>query len=91
MTTHNFSEWESTLRSFANKSQGDCGCAFHTEICLEEIDRLRADLKWIAEMCEQLPSGIDAEADPANESPEDATAFVGGLIWQRAVKAAGGE
>lgn len=29
-----------------------------------------------------LPSGIDYEADPDNQSPEDMTAHTAGLIWQ---------
>ena len=33
-------------------------------------------------MIQQLPGGIDENADPMNASPEDATAHVGGLVWQ---------
>lgn len=40
-------------------------------------------LEYVKEMIQQLPSGIDENADPNELSPQDATAHVGGLIWQR--------
>lgn len=48
----------------------------------EERDALRACLSSVKEYIEQLPSGIDEEADPNDPSPDDASAHIGGLIWQ---------
>lgn len=45
--------------------------------------------KEIFAMLEWLPSGIDYEADPDDESPEDMVAHVGGLIWQTCMKVIG--
>lgn len=39
-------------------------------------------LKWILDMLEQLPSGIDLNADINNQCPEDSSAHIGGLIYQ---------
>lgn len=32
---------------------------------------------------EQLPMGVDEQADVNDQSPDDMTAHVGGLAWQR--------
>lgn len=54
--------------------------------------KLALALKALAEIDDlvcQLPSGIDADADPNDTSPTDATAHIGGLISQLATKAIG--
>lgn len=51
------------------------------------ITDLLAALQSISEMVEDLPSGIDYEADGDNPSPDDAAAHLGGLIWQVATAA----
>ena len=38
------------------------------------------------DMLFDLPPGIDTEADPNDQSPYDATAFTGGLIYQKLIK-----
>ena len=40
------------------------------------------ELKSIIGLVEQLPGGIDEDADPENPSPEDGVAHTGGLIWK---------
>ena len=54
-------------------------------------EKIMADLltalKSISVMIEDLPSGIDRDADGENPSPEDAAAHIGGLIWQIATAA----
>ena len=49
----------------------------------ERIRELEDALRDAMEMLEDLPSGVDHEADPDNPSPLDAAAHTGGLIWQR--------
>ena len=49
---------------------------------MEVVMRLRDLLMEIEDLALGLPGGIDEEADPMNQSPKDATAHVGGLIWQ---------
>ena len=39
-------------------------------------------IEAILDLLEHFPSGIDYEADPDNQSPEDMTAHTAGLIWQ---------
>ena len=55
-----------------------------------EIERLHTALCEVCRLAEQLPSGIDHEADPENESPSDMVAHIGGLIC-KAAEVAGGE
>ena len=38
------------------------------------------------DMLFDLPPGIDIEADPNDHSPYDATAFTGGLIYQKLIQ-----
>lgn len=50
------------------------------------------ELKEIEDVCDMLhdlPSGIDMDADPNNTSPEDMTAHIGGLCWQRLMRIVG--
>ncbi len=39
--------------------------------------------EWVADMMEQLPSGIDLGAYMEDTHPEDAFAHIGGLVWKR--------
>jgi hypothetical protein len=39
-------------------------------------------MQSVSEMIQDLPSGIDYEANGDNPCPEDAAAHIGGLIWQ---------
>ena len=39
-------------------------------------------IKDIQDMLENIPSGIDYNADPGNPSPENADSHTAGLIWQ---------
>ena len=41
----------------------------------------------IKDLVEQLPRGIDQEADPDNPSPDDMVAHTGGLIYQKCQEA----
>lgn len=47
-----------------------------------ENARLRVAISDALEELENLPSGIDTEADPEDQSPADATAHTGGLVWR---------
>ena len=49
---------------------------------LSELADTRERIERIRALVETLPGGLDYEANPDNPSPEDAVAFVGGLIWQ---------
>ena len=49
---------------------------------IADWQRMDDAMRDIRNLIKQLPSGIDEEADPENESPEDAVAHIGGLIWQ---------
>ena len=40
-------------------------------------------LQDIVDLVEQLPGGIDEETDPADPSPDDMVAHIGGLIYQK--------
>ena len=42
----------------------------------------RGEIAEVAILLETLPGGIDYDADPEDESPENAVAHVGGLAWQ---------
>jgi hypothetical protein len=53
-----------------------------TRYAAERIEQLERAITEIRALTESLPSGVDYEADPGDASPADATAFVGGLIWQ---------
>ena len=46
------------------------------------IERQQDKLADIQRLVEQLPSGIDYGADPADLSPPDMTAHIGGLIYK---------
>ena len=48
----------------------------------ERISELELAIDEIAELIQQLPPGVDYEADAGDTSPEDATAHIGGLIWK---------
>lgn len=48
---------------------------------------LREALECIQHMIQQLPSGIDYQADENDTSPEDAAAHIGGLIYRRTLAA----
>lgn len=50
-------------------------------------NQLLTSLEEIALLIEQLPSGIDPEADGNDPSPDDAAAHIGGIIWQIATAA----
>lgn len=45
--------------------------------------RYREALLDIGEMIQDLPGGVDEDADEENRSPEDMVAHIGGLILQR--------
>lgn len=45
-------------------------------------NKIIKELKSIIGLVEQLPGGIDEDADPENPSPEDGVAHTGGLIWK---------
>lgn len=49
-------------------------------------DDVLSFVRRIMVMVQDLPSGIDEDADPEDTSPEDATAHIGGLIWQECNK-----
>lgn len=55
----------------------------------ERVSELLNIIREIQELIEGMPSGIDYEVDPNNESPEDATAHTAGLIWKRCQEALG--
>lgn len=40
-------------------------------------------IDWIEDMLDSFPSGIDKEADENDNCPEDMTAHIAGLIWQK--------
>lgn len=42
----------------------------------------QAALLEIMDLVQELPSGIDEQADTADTSPKDMAAHIGGLIWQ---------
>ena len=44
-------------------------------------------LETAAELIEQLPSGIDKDADEMDKSPSDMVAHIGGLVYRQIVKA----
>jgi hypothetical protein len=46
------------------------------------IDRLVEAAKTVRNMLDQLPMGIDYDADPNDQSPEDMVAHLGGLMYQ---------
>lgn len=46
-------------------------------------DRVASAIRKSLELLENLPSGIDYEADTNNVSPDDMTAHIAGLIWQQ--------
>jgi hypothetical protein len=46
------------------------------------IDRLVEAAKTVRDMLDQLPMGIDYDADPDDQSPEDMVAHLGGLMYQ---------
>jgi hypothetical protein len=48
----------------------------------DKIAQFEIAINEIRELINQLPSGIDYEADENNLSPADATAHVGGLVWK---------
>lgn len=52
------------------------------EMKRDRIAQFEIAIGEIRELVETLPGGIDYVADLENRSPENATAFVGGLIWQ---------
>lgn len=57
-----------------------------------EIKRLRESLTWIEETIQQLPSGIQKDADLNQvDAIEDMSAYVGGLVWRECRKALGEE
>ena len=51
-------------------------------LLLEQITQLRDTITEIQKLIEDIPSGVDYDADPENASPEDATAHTAGLIWK---------
>jgi len=70
---------KSALAAVADISQADNRALRTAEARVEKLEgTLRSTLDYI----EQLPSGIDKEADPMEVCPDDATAHIGGLIWQ---------
>lgn len=59
------------------------------DAAIRELCEIRADLaaarealKTQRQWWEQLPCGVDYDADPANTSPEDAVAHIAGLAVQ---------
>lgn len=46
------------------------------------LTRLETAVQEALDLLDQLPSGIETDADPNDPAPADATAFVGGLIYQ---------
>ena len=60
-----------------------------------EIEKLRMEnlqlAKRIRGLCDSLPSGIDLDADPDDQSPADMTAHIGGLIAQACERALEGK
>lgn len=43
---------------------------------------MKKAIERIIDLVEQLPGGIDIEADEDDRSPANAVAHIGGLIWQ---------
>ena len=50
------------------------------DYALEERNKLVNYLTDIDDLIMQLPGGIDYDADPEDESPDDAVAHIGGMI-----------
>jgi hypothetical protein len=50
---------------------------------LKERRELLKALAYVHDLIQQIPGGIDEDADEANLSPEDAAQHIGGLIWKR--------
>ena len=46
-------------------------------------------IRDIRDLAEQLPGGIDEQADPDDPSPNDMVAHIGGLIYQKCQEALG--
>ena len=54
---------------------------------MNRVKQLEEAIIAIQELIEALPPGIDYEADVNDDSPEDMTLWIGGLIWQICKKA----
>jgi predicted nucleic acid-binding Zn-ribbon protein len=54
-----------------------------SDLC-EEIEKLQEILLQISELVQELPSGVDYQASAYDESPEDVSQHIGGLIWKLA-------
>ena len=50
-------------------------------------EQLVKALRDTQELLAQMPGGLDEEADPADESPEDAARHVASLAWKTAALA----
>lgn len=48
----------------------------------DRIAQFEIAINEIRELVQQLPPGIDYDADPENTCPDDATTHIGGLIWK---------
>lgn len=51
------------------------------------IAALEEALAYVRDMIQQLPQGIEEEADEENTDPEDAVQHIGGLIYRCACRA----
>ena len=53
---------------------------------IDERDDARADVERLRAALEEIKAlvswHVDTEADPSNQSPEDMTAHINGLVWQ---------
>lgn len=47
-----------------------------------QVVKLRIGIEQAIKFLTELPGGIDYDADASEQSPEDAVAHIGGLIWQ---------
>jgi len=50
---------------------------------MEKITKeMKEQIDELIELVEQLPCGVDYEADPEDTSPDDQMQHIAGLIWQ---------
>ena len=65
-----------------NREYHPCHCRPELPSKEATIKKLKAKLAKISSLALDLPGGIDENADLENDSPEDMTAHIGGLIYQ---------
>lgn len=54
---------------------------------VSRVAAMEEALKEVVRLIQQLPSGIDREAEDDNERPEDMAAHVGGMVYRTAKQA----